>query len=401
MLLRSFLLLPLVLLATACDEILDGLGPDETTEETGGGPPTQFQTDAPQFHLPTFVDNLEASLNGSPGVAVVVIEGGNRADVREIGNATYAPDPEGDLPMTVDTELPVASVSKFVGAIALLNALDEAGIDVDDPIVDHLPPGWRDLVHDDHTEAGAFTITFAGLLRMETGLAWPSAAMPTTNEMLATLRLPAIASLWGDYQNGNFALIRVLIGELAFGLDERDAGYNLDTAESYEAYIADRIFDPLGISGVGHTKASGSVSRGYQNPLDLTFQDGNGFVGWDASDSWPNNPGSGGLYLSAMQLAEVLAYARHDTEETILSADRQAELWDRGLGLTEPRIGDHGLYHSKAGMRGADSNGRGYRSRIMIYPNDVEVVVLANSEVPGLGSGSLLVSAFDDAWLAP
>ena len=66
-----------------------------------------------------------------------------------------------------------------------------------------------------------------------------------------------------------------------------------------------------------------SGSRGHQNPFDPNFVDSNGRLGWKPSDRWPLPAGSSDMYLDAMELAEVVAYFRHDDTGTILSEDQR------------------------------------------------------------------------------
>ena len=238
---------------------------------------------------------------------------------------------------------------------------------------------------------------------METGLAfpftnWSPGSMPTASEMMDALSAPADPIRYGVYQNGNFTMIRVLMCEMALEVPfAPTADYDEDCSQAYEDYINTEIFGALGISDVGHTKAAGDPTRAHQFPFDPTFIDGNGDVGWDPSDSFPQNAGSGGLYLSSMDLAEVIAFFRHDNAGTLLSEATRDVVLDQELGLTETVTGDHGSYYSKAGTRGPDNCcSRALRSRFMMYPNGVEAVVLTNSNATGLGS--VMRDAFDDAW---
>ena len=397
----AYLVLPLL---GGC-EILEGLTDNNDDSEPTNQAPTQFQTNAPSFNIDAFVTNLQTELDGDyAGVQAVVIQNGNLYASWADGNAIYSPNPEGDIGMTVDTRMTVASVSKFIGTIALMQVLEDQGIGVEQPIYNYLPDRWQAITHGDHFDGGsAYAIAFENLLRMETGLQFPSGTswspgrMSTAEEMQDALALPADPGRWGVYQNGNFTLIRVLMCEMALGVSATTPDYDQTCSDAYEDYINDNIFSPLGIEGIGHIAASGDPSRAHQFPFNPTFLDNNGNVGWNASDSFPNNAGSGGLYLSSMDLAAVVAFFTHDTEGTLLSEASRDVVFDGELGLTESTTGDHGVYYSKAGTRGPDDCcSRAYRARFMIYPNGVEAVVLTNSNAGSLGT--VMREAFDDAW---
>ena len=98
-----------------------------------------------------------------------------------------------------------------------------------------------------------------------------------------------------------------------------------------------------------------------------------------------------------MDLAKVLAFFKHDQSETIISKKQRESILNSELGLTESIDGTHGNYLSKGGLRGADDCcSRALRSRIMIFPNGVEAVLLTNGNNTTLGS--TLRDSYDNAW---
>jgi len=399
---RAPILFPALL--SACFELQIDVGTSEPADPQN----TQVQTNPglPEFDIDLFVANLDEKFADVAGAQLVVIEDGRLHEAWPVGNATWAPDPEGDVALDMDERMTVASVSKFIGTIALMDVLEAEGIDVDEPIRPYLPPTWRDAVHPDHDLGSNWAVTFEGLLTMDTALAFPSGGSTSPGrhssnaEMLQALSSPAAPGRWGSYQNGNFTLLRILIGELVYDLDETAPGYTDElVAQVYEDHLNDNVFEPLGIPSVGHVRPAGSVSRAYQYPIDTGFSDGSGNVGWLPSDRWPVTAGSTELYLTALELAEVSAYFAHDDAGTLLSVEQRETMLDLELGLTESVTGVHGRYPSKQGGRGPDGSSRGYRSRVMFYPNGVEAVVITNSYVTALGPW--LRDAFDDAWVTP
>ncbi len=388
------LLLSLALLWTACE-------PDEPV----------LCDPTPQFDIDIFIQNIKAELDDVSAYQLVVNQNGNLYQAADSGNSIFAGDPGGEIAMTVDTRMNVASVSKFIGTIAMMQVLEKHGIGIEQPIYNYLPDSWKAAVHADHFDPGSnYWVSFRNMMRMESGIQftannWSPGPMPNTTQMRQAFRSPADPARWGVYQNGNFTLIRVLIGEIEFNLDENDANYDLNCANSYFNYIKANIFDPLNLSppmsiAEVNTYYTGNFTRGHQWPFNPAFQDGNGNVGWGATSDPQTNGGSGGLVLSAMDLAKILAYFRHDDTETIISESQRISILDHELGLTESTDGVHGRYQSKGGTRGPETGtSRALRSRIMFFPGGIEAVLLSNCNITTMGS--ILRDAYDDAWVNP
>lgn len=365
------------------------------------------------FDLDTYVTNVESAVTDVAGFQVAVTQDGNLVYANAEGYSIHPSDDGPTVDMTTSTRMNVASVSKFIGAIALMQVLEEEGIGIDERIYDYLPPRWQDAMHPDFYQVGSpWVVTFEKMLRNETAIAFPKAGngtwspgiMPTTTQMLAGISQPAAPNRMGVYQNGNFTLTRVLISEIVFDLSEDVNDYNGATAGLYFGYIAANIFDPLQIDApmtvgdVNDYYATDTFTHAYQYPFDASFNGANGQPGWAPTSDPTLNGGSGGLVLSSMDLAKVLAYFAHDDNETIISAAQRQSILDNELGLTGSVTGAHGRYPSKGGTRGADSDSRALRSQVIFFPNGVETVVLTNSNLSGLNT--LLKNAYDNAWIS-
>jgi CubicO group peptidase (beta-lactamase class C family) len=375
----------------------------------------------PQFDIDVFIEEIQnrPELANMSAYQFAVNQNGNLYHHEARGNAIWAPDAGGRLPMTTDTRMHVASVSKFIGAIALMQVLEGRNISIDEPIHDHLPPRWRDAMHIEHYHFNSpVRVTFRALLRMETGIqfpvnnpgdSWDPGIMPSTNQMLSAISLPADTNRWGRYQNGNFTLIRVLIGELVHKLDATDPNYNRNTSDRYYSYLQQFVFGPLNLSpplGVDEINnyLSGNVARGHLYPFDSTFRAPDNSLGWAAGTSPNRNGGSGGLQLSALDLAKVLAYFAHDNSGTLVSQNVRELILEHELGLTESMdgtgINQGKRYASKGGTRGPETGiGRAFYSRVVIFPNGVEAVLLTNCAYSNLGT--ILREAYEAAWVNP
>lgn len=371
----------------------------------------------PQFNIDLFIQNVNEALNdpANPvaGYQFTVNQNGNLYHAEAGGRSVYASDPGGPVDMTEFIRMNVASVSKFIGTIALMQVLEKNGIGANELIRDHLPQRWKDVMHSDHYDAGSqYRVTFEKMLQMKTGLRfspdtsnWSPGIMPTTEQMFSAISQPAHSIRDGKYQNGNFTLIRVLITELEYGLNANDPEYNFMTAEAYFDYIKRNIFDKLGIdapmtiSAINNYYNNTAFTRAHQYPFDITFRDGSNNVGWGATSNPELNGGSGGLVLSSMDLAKILAYFIHDNG-TIISQSQRETILENDLGLWGTGSGDHGKYSSKGGTRGPEEDlNRAIQSMVMMFPNGVEAVLLVNSNKTD--NGSTLRIAYDEAWVSP
>lgn len=140
----------LAFLVTAC-----GPAPPETSGDVTTAPPAGGVTDLRSF----LTERMESE--HIPGLAVAVVKDGGVAWTAGLGFA----DVNAGVPMTVDTVMNVASVSKTVTNAAVLELWEDGRIDLDDDVNRYLP--FR-LVHPRHPEAA---ITFRQLLTHTSSIA--------------------------------------------------------------------------------------------------------------------------------------------------------------------------------------------------------------------------------------
>jgi len=103
-----------VILATALAALL-ALAPATRATAEGPAPIDDFLTDY-------------AATNGLPGVAAAVVKDGETIHEAATGDG-----------ITSDTPMMLGSISKTFTAFAVLQLVDDGRIDLDDPVVDHLP----------------------------------------------------------------------------------------------------------------------------------------------------------------------------------------------------------------------------------------------------------------------
>ncbi|MFQ5448007.1 MAG: serine hydrolase [Saprospiraceae bacterium] len=86
-----------------------------------------------------FIENVQNNLGQVAGYQLVVNRDGKLYGSFAEGFSIYDVDPGGPVAMTVNTRMNVASVSKFIGAIALMQVLEKHNISIEEPIHSYLP----------------------------------------------------------------------------------------------------------------------------------------------------------------------------------------------------------------------------------------------------------------------
>lgn len=220
-----------------------------------------------------------------------------------VGQGGFAQIPllDANVLFTHQTDIQVASVSKTITAIALLQLMEELDITPDDPIGPYLPPTW---VQGPGFSDGS--ITFDDLLTHQTGVDQALAAMindateplPNANrweglELLVRTGIPSDVAASacptdnddgtytlggpeepaGDhygvscYKNANYALARELIWRLALQTGDLGAAYDvadpedmpMASATGYQKVVRDHVLTPAGVAG--SCKATGSPAQ--------------------------------------------------------------------------------------------------------------------------------------------
>ncbi len=306
----------------------------------------------------------------------------------------------------------IASISKTITAVAVLQLLEMNGLSVYDPVGPWLPADWPKGYGFDSPQ----TITFYDLLTHQSGIKQTAGVIKAFDEEFAALNLVKwnglkavveygiIPTYYGGeenqlYTNINFALFRVIIPALweAAGqpIDELDAN---EAAALYQAYVAENVFLPIDIHQPSCASATGDLNPTHY--YNFFGPKGNG----GQTGNWTLSCGSGGWYLSAYELAKFMAYLRYS--DRILSPAMR-DLMDTlklGWSYNWSLNGNHGQYLAHAGALYFDSedfpNRREMQGCMMKFPIHVEAVLLVNSSIE---SNTLpctaLRNAFDAAWI--
>ncbi len=367
--------------------------------------------DIPVFNLDRFESNLnDAFGQQTVGYQYAIARDGVLARSSVFGTTglarTNANPPNTSQVAT--KEMNLASISKTLTATVLLRLLEERNVSVDSAIAAWLPANWV-LGAGIGPVPGPQQLSFRELLTHRSGL---NANLNTSYRYADLQNYAAAGIVPADkavftYQNANFAMFRVAIPYLRYGangvnqiaslipfapFDEVIAGLYIETVRDY-------AFAPTGFVQGGCVPSDPTPTLGYPFPS-------NGQSGIQPGD-WITRCGSGGWYLSSVELLGVMATRRY-TNLILSPASRQ--LMDLNyLGWMDPGnnyAASKGLYGNYRSHGGDLTVSGPLGACYMEFFNGVQVALNANSaggNYAGNGSNqcAALKWAFENAFIAP
>lgn len=356
-------------------------------------PVDDFTWNGPTFDYNVFAANIEAAMNGNAIGYAYAINLLGQSVVTGAGGFAQTP-VDGSINQAVDKRMTVASISKTVTAVAVLQLLEQNGLTIDDPIAPWLPGDWTQGLNIDD-------LTFRHLLTHHSGYAgWGTAGdWASMQSMVASNQADAAAGF--DYENNNYALFRAIIPALWIATMDTNNYPELNeelAALMYIAYVQLHIFDPIGVN------QAMCMNNGNSDPVLLYDVNNPNVSGWATGD-FGLNCGAYGWNLSAIDLAAFMAHIRYNDD--ILSQANREVMDDLFLGWMDPDdwgplgidlVGDHGVYYA----HGGDwvNGGRQFHGCVMKFPIHVEAVLLINSsDNISDYQCELLRQAFDDAYV--
>lgn len=297
-----------------------------------------------------------------PGATVAVVHDG-----RVVHESGYGHDADG-RDLTATTRMRLASGSKPVTALAVLQLVQDGRVDLDAPVVRYLP----DFETEDGREDG---VTVRHLLAQTSGLPNPTVVPPARTlreaaERTRSLRLSTAPGTRYAYSNANYWVAARLV-EVVSGRD-------------FSSYLRDRVFAPLGMErSVNRTNTADAVpglARGH-----VTAWGGSVAVG--SVDQTVS--GAGGVISTAHDMGLWLAAQQRDGRApdgtSVLSPglvreSHHAQPGTDGVGLGwDGDVTESG--RPRVGYSGVDASG--WSSRQDLVPGTgYGVVVLANSTSP-------------------
>ena len=322
---------------------------------TGSAPPPATKTTPP---LQTYWEDVfhRALDHAAAGYAYAIY---HRGQPVAVGAHGYARVPGGDddpgIPMTTDTRIQLASCSKPITAVALLHELEHQGKSASArmwPLIDHLFETAGD---------GVEAITIEQLLTHRTGYEFGYIETPRM-ENASTLLAKPVPHPSGEkrrYSNINTSLARIVL-EAISGRD-------------YEDYVREEILRPAGADGMKLKVREDEVAVSYAYN-DLS-------VGKPIVDDFTDDAAAYGWYGTANEVARLLRRIR--TSE-YLSEESTTAMFERGLGWSKrdlhacPAYGHDGQWVLNGNL--------GVRTGVMVLPDEVEAVLLINTNGPFLSA---------------
>ncbi len=316
----------------------------------------------------------------------------------------------------------IASIAKTISSLAMLRTLQLTGVSLDASISSYLPSYWAQ-------GSNISAITFRHLMSHRSGLdVGASGASPgaqtggVSGQSVQTLRNVIAAGIIPSnmldegqatpYVNANFALLRVLVPVMLYGeayhtLQMDGAMSNED--EVYSASFSELtsllVFEATGMAPTAcQPRETPSQQTLYYNINNNNMAD---LLDHAIAGNYQRVCGATGFYLSAVELARVLAYLRHSNH--IVNAAMRSEMNASRLGWLNPQSfaaqldGDFGSYRAHGGDSNSGSTAAGAATCMMDYPIQVQAVLLINSRggPGGAATCALLRDAYDAAWVAP
>lgn len=303
--------------------------------------------------------------NRAVGIVAAVVKGKDTLLLEAYGKS----DVEGDVPMTVDTIIPIGSTTKQFTAVAIVQLRDQGKLSLDDDITKWLPDfetrgnkvRLRHLLG--HT-SGIANLDQMRELREMRLMRNPKVTLDDVYKVINRHPFQFPTGTMERYSNTNFWLLGLVI-EKASGM-------------SYEDYVERKIFEPLGMTrsmycnnsenvprrAYGYGMRSGSPRRGPQIVHTGTYAAG--ALCSTAKDmiTWLQAL-HGGKVLPPRSYAEMIAPSKLN--------DGTPLRYSLGTVVAEDRRGFRYIGH--------DGGGFGFSSQVRWYRDgQLTVVVLTNSE---------------------
>jgi CubicO group peptidase (beta-lactamase class C family) len=232
----------------------------------------------------------QIQLLGIPGAAVAVVHGDQVRYLQGYGSAA-----DDGRPVTAQTPFYIASLSKGITAVAVMQLVEAGKLELDAPVQRYLP--WFRLADAD----AAAQLTVRHLLAQTSGFSelggyernlddsMTDDALEQSFRAMNPLRLNAPPGIQFEYSNTNYDLLGLLVATVS--------------GESYESYIQRNIFDPLDMdnafTSLADARAQGAASGYYPYFGQVHSQDDAMFFGRATTPS-------AGLVASAEDLSHWL-----------------------------------------------------------------------------------------------
>lgn len=319
--------------------------------------PGRLDTGAVDSYVEDYLDR-----HGLAGAEIAVVRDGQVLHTAGYGQS------RGAAPAT-DTPMATGSVGKHMTSFALLQLVDASKVELDDPVVEHLPEF-------ELADERVSDITIRQLLSHTSGLPSPVLVEPAADlsegvERLQDWQLEADPGEQYLYSNMNY--------QVAGRLIETVAGMPLNT------YLEENLFQPLGMDDTRSVDTAGADDPGLQGGHVTAYG-----AALPMREMDQLLAGAGGVVSTAEDHARWLAMLTADGAapdgEQLLPAELLEEAMSPQPGADGGGLGWHlsgeGVDPARVGHSGATSR---YSAQLDIVPSSgYGVVVMLNSFTPTL-----------------
>jgi len=322
-----------------------------------------------EINLDTFHQGLRTTLDPlGVGYCYMMRRSGKLVHFHASGWAQLRND--GDLGWGLHIPMNIASVSKFITAIATVRLLRNKNIPLKTPIAGFLPQYWTQ-------GPGIGKVTFHDLLRHEAGLGAGIADTGAGNFGEARGEIGIGSSGIGkyNYKNVNFAILRVLFATLTttlspsstvppFLLVNDDVFWDVVSASAYSDFVNDYVFAPANINP-REFKEDANAAKAYATPPTAPGQ---------PTNDGPGDSGPSGWRLNIGELVRLLDEFRAGS---MMESWRAQQVLSNMYGLDNPLTTRAGPVYYKGGRKLVGM--QGMDSAIYLMPGDVDFAIFVNS----------------------
>ncbi|NOX81676.1 MAG: beta-lactamase family protein [Alphaproteobacteria bacterium] len=269
----------------------------------------------------------------------------------------------------------IASVSKLITAIAMVDLLQAKNISYDAKIINYLPTHWQKGPNIDD-------ITFRQLLTHRSGFSTGGSSSNYVfmkSQVAAGVSSNAIGS--PDYENMNFGLCRILLAVINGNISKNamfpalinNVMWDIITTQAYQQYVEDKVFAPAGVSGPDLDKPN-NPARAYSWPVSGG--------GWD-SGNLRSMAGGAAWHMSINELLAVMHTYRRTNK--IVPMSKSQDALDAGFGVDRITTTSAGKLYGKNGLwRDCNPNScspRTEQSDVLFMPDGMDIAVFTNSPI--------------------
>ncbi len=320
------------------------------------------------FNADGFLAALNAALAGNTAGYVMQLRQHGKPIAASQGG--WAKEPaDGSKSWAQDVRMHIASCSKLITAMAMTRTLAAKKLPASTKIIDYLPAYWAKGPNIDK-------ITFAQLMTHTSGfrVAGSDTFFPIMKAQIASGVTSANLGAY-SYQNMNFSLCRILMSVMngsvpagtIFPSATRDQDWDYATIAAYSNELAQHLFQPAGVVGP-------SLTHPDPDALAYAFPVG---AGWNSGDLTADCGGTS-WHMSANDLLDVMGCFRR--QGAILPPAAAQNMLDAGFGIDLILPTSLGTLYNKNGLWQSGAS-QTEQSLAYFLPNDMELVVLANSPI--------------------